>query len=869
MSTTPSSLVELAKVAQIEMADLAAFTEADFDELTTGLGIPVGARLKLRTQWREIDKAGPEKAENPIVVPEYSATSTGIATEAVNSDDALPAGLLGNGPNPAFAGMRAKIGLVAVLLLFVVLFFIFGMSSKIDCGDHGTVSADGSACACDAGYYGRLCVSIPNNFSASYLISGSSGNSRGGNLDGTYSIVEAHCTGGWDCDAGSPTTCGGAPLYQRGGAEGPVLYRINDAYDHTGWYVADSDALADCGGGAGYASRELNRGHQPGPPNDGTAYGAWTEEGVWPRPPLMAIHTLDYAVDTCVQHGTWEGSACACRDNFIGALCDTECGCGEHGTQTGIAAAQEVGACSAGSCSCKDNFIGTLCDRSCGAHGNPSADGMTCICSDGRYSGEQCEVYDPCFGVECGSHGSCSGGRCDCDSGYSGEQCQIHDQCYGVRCGSHGSCSGGSCVCRDNFIGALCDTECGCNGHGTQTNIASARYANACSAGSCSCTDNFIGAMCDQSCGEHGTASDDGSACVWDDPTFAVSSGTCTVTQGGTCFRSANYPHGYGTNEDCTIVIAGAGLVRSTHFYTADIFPHGGALCLVEATGDRSCAVGDALRRGNTLASSGWNANNGDSFTWHSGAFDGFNGHEGGMGFEVCSLAGLASICTQHGSWDGSACGSCRDNFIGALCDQSCGEHGTASADGSACICSEGFRGMFCTDAWPYAQQYVISGSIGDHNIDGTYSLVQAHCSDPWGSNTDRPRGHCDVASRSTCGNAPVYQKDGVDGDVLFRSRSRCFDPVGWTAGCDSEDPYSPGEWHVTVSSALATCETGDGFVSAHRDANFGPYPGGRHPPGAPDNSAAYGTWKEYRSPRSIESPLTITAVPIATGSGR
>ena len=44
-------MAELATMAEIEVADLAAFSDADFDELTTGLGIPVGARLKLRTQW--------------------------------------------------------------------------------------------------------------------------------------------------------------------------------------------------------------------------------------------------------------------------------------------------------------------------------------------------------------------------------------------------------------------------------------------------------------------------------------------------------------------------------------------------------------------------------------------------------------------------------------------------------------------------------------------------------------------------------------------------------------------------------------------------------------------------------------------------
>eukprot|EP01050_Picozoa_sp_SAG11_P011746 SAG11_NODE_1266_length_5342_cov_4.156369_5_plen_265_part_00 len=34
---------------------------------------------------------------------------------------------------------------------------------------------------------------------------------------------------------------------------------------------------------------------------------------------------------------------------------------------------------------------------------------------------------DPCFEVDCGEHGSCDGGACQCEQGYSGESCQVFD----------------------------------------------------------------------------------------------------------------------------------------------------------------------------------------------------------------------------------------------------------------------------------------------------------------------------------------------------------------------------------------------------------------------------------------------------------
>ena len=64
----------------------------------------------------------------------------------------------------------------------------------------------------------------------------------------------ASCTSGYRCPGGDgangnvdPTLCDGAPVYQRGGATGPVLFR---SYDETRagtqWVVAPTDRLANC-----------------------------------------------------------------------------------------------------------------------------------------------------------------------------------------------------------------------------------------------------------------------------------------------------------------------------------------------------------------------------------------------------------------------------------------------------------------------------------------------------------------------------------------------------------------------------------------------------------------------------------------------
>ena len=58
-----------------------------------------------------------------------------------------------------------------------------------------------------------------------------------------------------------PSLCHGAPVYQQGGADGPVLYQGAYSDGSTQWRVAGSSALEDCGRSVAYLFSAFN--HQP------------------------------------------------------------------------------------------------------------------------------------------------------------------------------------------------------------------------------------------------------------------------------------------------------------------------------------------------------------------------------------------------------------------------------------------------------------------------------------------------------------------------------------------------------------------------------------------------------------------------------
>ena len=114
--------------------------------------------------------------------------------------------------------------------------------------------------------------------------------------------MNARCTFGEDCSGGAyerfgelwidPALCDGAPVYQLGGGDGPVLYRVGGyiAYDGNPWNVGDSTALERCSSDSTYLN-SVGR-DQRGPP---TADRSGLQCGKWvggPRRPPVLLHRL-------------------------------------------------------------------------------------------------------------------------------------------------------------------------------------------------------------------------------------------------------------------------------------------------------------------------------------------------------------------------------------------------------------------------------------------------------------------------------------------------------------------------------------------------------------------------------------------------
>lgn len=136
-----------------------------------------------------------------------------------------------------------------------------------------------------------------------------------------------------------------------------------------------------------------------------------------------------------------------------------------------------------------------------------------------------------------------------------------------------------------------------------------------------------------------------------------MSSGPCTVTGGGACFRSANYPNSYGPNEHCAITVFGAGFVRATTFETGALWPGSDGV-----TSDDHVTINGMQYAGGGqgLATVGVSVRDGETIAWQSDFHD-----RGQQGFEICGF----DACGQHGSSGGGNACVCIGGYSGAQCE--------------------------------------------------------------------------------------------------------------------------------------------------------------------------------------------------------
>ena len=131
---------------------------------------------------------------------------------------------------------------------------------------------------------------LPAGFAEAYTLTGCADAAR----CGTFRHVAAryasgdYCPGGADEHSGSTdrSMCDGTPVYQKGGGDGPVLYRVEASDGRTVWAVRDSSTLEDCALGSWYVFSADSHKAGGGPPTEpaystGTNYEGtgWVDNG--------------------------------------------------------------------------------------------------------------------------------------------------------------------------------------------------------------------------------------------------------------------------------------------------------------------------------------------------------------------------------------------------------------------------------------------------------------------------------------------------------------------------------------------------------------------------------------------------------------
>ncbi|KNC87201.1 hypothetical protein SARC_00678 [Sphaeroforma arctica JP610] len=319
--------------------------------------------------------------------------------------------------------------------------------ATVDCGSHGSCS--GGVCTCTDGYSGKLCTDAG---------SGGDGDGVGGDLvqkckecRGCLWDAPGACYHDWD-----KATCDRYAGYTYCGNVGSDLCQNTKCGVHSSACNAGQCTCTD-----GYTGPLCDVAQNVCATVDCGSNGI-CELGVCKCTNGFSGDLCQNSSDACYSlncglHGYCESGVCTCENGYTGSLCTippaSPCdniNCGQYGS------------CTDGMCVCLDGYTGTLCDTpasgtgdrdpQCGTCGGclwkaPNAcyatwDRATCerytqggytFCGttggDGNKSGNDGEGGDSgssaCDTVDCGAHGSCDAGMCNCDAGYTGLYCDV------------------------------------------------------------------------------------------------------------------------------------------------------------------------------------------------------------------------------------------------------------------------------------------------------------------------------------------------------------------------------------------------------------------------------------------------------------